>query len=73
MTVFGAKRVAELTETDVSELLRGMTREGLTQRSAAFTLFVVESVLNHAVARKLLPGNPATTETVEGLKDADPL
>jgi len=57
--VFGAKPVAEVSESDVEAMARAITDAGRTQRTAAFTLFVVRAVFKEAMRRSLIGRNPA--------------
>lgn len=56
---FGAKSVHDVTEEDIERMAAAITEAGRTQRSAAFTLFVVRAVFKEAMRRGLVSRNPA--------------
>ncbi len=62
--VFGGKHVSDVTEDDIARMLARIADDGNTARTASFTLFVVRAVLNHAVARRIVPRNVADTEGI---------
>lgn len=57
--VFGHKPVIEVTDADVEAMARALATNGRTQRSSAFTLFVVRAVFKEAIRRRLIARNPA--------------
>jgi len=57
--VFGSSAVADVMPSDVEKLTQSMTDAGLTQRSVAFTLFVVRAVFKEAMRRSIIARNPA--------------
>jgi len=65
-SAFGSKSVADVTDTDVESMARAIAAAGRTQRSCAFTLFVVRAVFKEAMRRRLIARNPA--EFVEGVR-----
>ena len=58
-SAFGSKPVADVTDADVESMARAIAAAGRTQRSCAFTLFVVRAVFKEAMRRRLIARNPA--------------
>lgn len=56
---FGPKQIVDVSDVDVESLARSIAAAGRTQRSCAFTLFVVRAVFKEAMRRRLIVRNPA--------------